>query len=118
MRLDGRYQLLEPLSRTGVGDVWRARDRHLGREVAITILRPDLAEDEAFRKAYRAYLRTQAAPHGTALDYAEATVDGEALAYRVDSLPPGSTGPGEPGGVPAPVHPHQPPSIALTRTLP
>jgi serine/threonine protein kinase len=44
MRL-GFYEILAPLGAGGMGEVNRARDTRLGREVALKLLKPDFAGD-------------------------------------------------------------------------
>ena len=42
----GSYEILSPLGKGGMGEVWRARDQKLGREVAIKTLPEEFAKDE------------------------------------------------------------------------
>ena len=42
----GSYEILSPLGKGGMGEVWRARDSKLGREVAIKTLPEEFAQDE------------------------------------------------------------------------
>ena len=41
----GPYEVLSPLGAGGMGEVWKARDTRLGREVAIKVLPEALASD-------------------------------------------------------------------------
>ncbi len=41
----GPYEILSPIGAGGMGEVWRARDTRLGRDVAVKIVRPGLASD-------------------------------------------------------------------------
>lgn len=45
--LAGRYQLLELIAMGGMGEIWRAEDQVLGRDVAVKVLRPHLADPAA-----------------------------------------------------------------------
>jgi serine/threonine-protein kinase len=104
--LDGRYRLSDRLAYGGMGEVWRATDEVLSREVAVKILRPELAEDEAFVRRFRAEARTTSGlPHNgiaAVYDYGETRVgadgqspapyedqDADPVAYLVMELVPG-----------------------------
>ncbi|HSL16419.1 MAG TPA: protein kinase [Methylomirabilota bacterium] len=60
-RMLGRYEVLAFLGRGGMGEVFRARDTELGRDVAIKVLPPETAENEErlqrFRREARAVAR-------------------------------------------------------------
>jgi len=44
---DDRYMVLGEVARGGVGVIYRSRDVDLGREIALKVIRPDLADDSA-----------------------------------------------------------------------
>jgi Tol biopolymer transport system component len=48
----GPYEIVAPLGAGGMGEVWRARDTRLGREVAIKVLPEAFAADPALRARF------------------------------------------------------------------
>ncbi|HET7487921.1 MAG TPA: protein kinase [Acidimicrobiales bacterium] len=57
--LAGRYRLTRPIARGGMAEVWEGYDEVLARRVAVKVLYPHLAVDEAFKARFR--LEAQAA---------------------------------------------------------
>ncbi|HEY9523158.1 MAG TPA: serine/threonine-protein kinase, partial [Thermopolyspora sp.] len=58
--LGNRYRLTGRIAGGGMGEVWRAVDELLGREVAVKLLRQHVATDPAFRERFRAEARITA----------------------------------------------------------
>ena len=58
-----RYERGERIATGGMGEVWRARDTVLGREVAVKILKREYADDPTFRARFEAEARHAAGLH-------------------------------------------------------
>ncbi|MFC5926615.1 serine/threonine-protein kinase [Micromonospora vulcania] len=101
--LSGRYRLDERVATGGMGDVWRASDVVLGRQVAVKVLLPALVSDPDFIARFRAEARIMAAlrhpgivqvydcgaddlPDGGRADYLVMEfVDGEPLSKMIEA---------------------------------
>ncbi|MCW2677615.1 MAG: pknA [Modestobacter sp.] len=85
--LAGRYEIIGPIASGGMGEVWRARDRTLGRTVAAKVLRSEYTSDPSFLIRFRNEARhTAALSHpniASVYDYGESTQDGQRVAYLV-----------------------------------
>ncbi len=87
----GPYQILAPLGAGGMGEVWKARDRRLGRDVALKLLPAEFAQDPNSRKRFELEARAVAAlnhPNIVAL-YDIGNQDG--VGYMVAELVHGQT---------------------------
>ncbi len=97
MVLADRYRLDVPLASGGMGEVWRATDERLGREVAVKVLHQSLSERPGFLDRMRREARHAAmlshAGIATVHDYGEhdgvgylvmELVDGSTLAAMID----------------------------------
>ncbi|WP_380164289.1 serine/threonine-protein kinase [Jannaschia sp. R86511] len=91
--LAGRYRLLDQVAVGAMGEVWRAHDDRLDRDVAVKVLRPELADDDGFLDRFRTEARHAASvrhPHVAAVhDYGEdpaVRTGGSATAYLVMDL--------------------------------
>ncbi len=96
----GPYQILAPLGAGGMGEVYRARDTRLGRDVAIKVLPGDVADDPERRSRFEREARAVAAldhPHICGIyDVGEVNgthylvmplIEGQTLAARLEQGP-------------------------------
>ncbi len=54
----GPYEVMSPLGAGGMGEVYRARDTRLGREVAVKVLPSHLSANEELRQRFEREART------------------------------------------------------------
>ncbi len=87
----GRYVLTEIIASGGMGDVWRATDQRLRREVAVKVLRSEFARDEVTRQRFQVEAQAVASVTSSGIasvyDYGEEVGrDGNVQAYIVMEL--------------------------------
>ncbi|MFH8925994.1 DNA translocase FtsK [Streptomyces pristinaespiralis] len=90
-RLDGRYQLIDLIGTGGMGQVWRAYDERLGREVAVKTLTadgsgPDPRAMARFDREARVVARLDSQHVVTVHDIGAAAVEGRSLLFIVMEL--------------------------------
>ncbi|MDX6230586.1 MAG: eukaryotic-like serine/threonine-protein kinase, partial [Frankiales bacterium] len=94
-RLGGRYEIGPVLGYGGMAEVLRGRDVRLGRDVAVKILRPDLARDPAFQARFRREAQSAASLNHPAIvavyDTGEDTQNGVTTPYIVMEYVEGRT---------------------------
>ena len=77
-----RYRLDSRIATGGMGEVWRSTDTRLGRPVAVKVLKPEYADDAAFRQRFAAEAQHAAALHhpgvASVYDFGEAAPHGGA----------------------------------------
>ncbi|WP_094103690.1 serine/threonine-protein kinase [Streptomyces phaeoluteigriseus] len=90
-----RYELVETVGRGGMGEVWRAMDRELGRTVAVKVLPQELTGHEDFRVRFRREARTVASLNHRNVavlhDVGEDVTEGEATPFLVMEFIQGRT---------------------------
>ena len=90
-----RYRLGPRIGSGGMSEVFAAEDTLLGREVAVKMLRPEMARDEGFRERFRREAQNAGRlnhPNIVAVfDTGEQVMDGIALPYIVMELVHGRT---------------------------
>src|SRR6476659_3814459 len=55
-----QYEIIAPLGSGGMGDVYRARDSRLGRDVAVKVMAPHIAADPELRRRFETEARAVA----------------------------------------------------------
>jgi serine/threonine protein kinase/Flp pilus assembly protein TadD len=87
----GTFEILEPIGAGGMGEVYRARDRRLGRDVAIKILPEAFGRDPARVVRFEREARLLAALNHPGVGAIYGAEEAEGLRYLVLELVPGET---------------------------
>src|SRR3954469_24538437 len=87
----GAYEILSPLGAGGMGEVYRARDTRLGREVALKVLPPSVSADPGRRARFEQEARATAALNHPNIVHVHDVGDQDGVFFLVSELVPGET---------------------------
>ena len=87
----GPYEILEPLGAGGMGEVYRARDTRLGRDVALKVLPEAFAHDEERVARFEREARTGAALNHPNIVVLHSIEDAEGVRFLTMELVEGRT---------------------------
>src|SRR5262245_40805741 len=85
------YEVLGPVNAGGMGQVYRARDGRLGREVAFKVLRDDLAQDPHWLARFEREARLLAALNHANIATIHGLGEADGVRYLVMELVPGQS---------------------------
>ena len=87
----GPYEILSPLGAGGMGEVYRARDTRLGRDVALKVLPAGVAEDRSRRARFEQEARSASALNHPNIVAVYDLGSSEGVAYIVSELVEGES---------------------------
>ena len=87
----GHYEILEPIGKGGMGEVYRARDGKLGRDVAIKVLPDELAQDTERLRRFQREAKVLASLNHPNIAAIYGLEQSESMHYLVLELVPGET---------------------------
>ena len=87
----GPYEIIDRLGAGGMGEVYRARDGRLGRDVALKVLPADVANDPARKARFEQEARAAAALNHPNIVGVHDVGSEDGVAYLVTELVPGET---------------------------
>ena len=85
------YEILEPIGKGGMGEVYRARDTKLGRDIAIKVLPDEFARDEERLKRFQREAQVLASLNHPGIAAIYGVEYDEDTHYLVLELVPGET---------------------------
>jgi len=85
------YEILEPIGKGGMGEVYRAKDSKLGRDVAIKVLPEEFAENEERLARFKREAKVQASLNHPNIALIYGLEQSDSTHYLVLELVPGET---------------------------